>query len=393
MKPQEFIYLMSSHSYQQHVDAVKRASMVRMTTDSYLSGLRAVNPACRFLRYVNIAHTLNNIGATVARANGWICKDSSGNELAHKSYPTEFVLDLHIPACRQAVAAHCKSWITSGYDGIFGDYLGKPFSYNKNHYDSLVYHADGSLYTDSQMSQDMIALINEMRAQGCGILVGNGIPQATHSYGYYDDSYKALSDPISQLLDYVMIEGSFGWDASEAATRTVTDWLKTIQMYGELPSRNLYYCKPIGSTPEKALFAYCSYYMAGVNPDEPVHYSSVSTYQMSAFWVDLMQFDPGTPMGGMTQVAGTNVYRREYTGAVMYVNASNTTSYTVEGTVMAPQTGLLIEKTVDAVTLTYQSIPQGVPADVDGVPIQDGASLDVPRGSQVKLKVPLRIDI
>lgn len=285
---------MSNHSNEQHRLGVKMAEIVR-TSEPRTLNYRSENPSCKILKYVNVAHTINNISPSLARSNNWICKNDTGEEVHHVKTPTEFALDLHIPVCRQAVAQYCKEQITAGFDGIFGDYLGKPFSYNKYHYgiDNQLNHADGTPYTDTQMAQDMFNLTLTMKSLGCGVLVGNAIPKATGSYAYYTGNYKALSDPTTAELDYVMIEGALGWDEDEALSRSEADWVKCIQMWGELPSKIIMYCKPIGETEERMNFALGSY-MKSKRTDTIYHYGSVSSYQYSDYWQSLMNHDYGS---------------------------------------------------------------------------------------------------
>ena len=292
----QFVYLSSGHSDAQHMEGVRIADLVRTSQPRTLN-YRSENPSCVITKYVNVAHSINNISPTLARANGWICLDDNGAEIRHTGDPsvlTEFALDLHIGACRQAVAEYCKTQKDAGYDGIYGDYLGKPFGYNKYHYVGFVgfNHADGTPYTDEQMSQDMLDLIQLMRSLDCGVLVGNAIPKATGSYAYFAGNYKALSDPITAELDWIMIEGALGWDEPEALSRSVTDWNKCIQMWKELPANIIMYCKPIGNTPERANFALGSY-MKSMRTDTLYHYSSVSSYQYSDYWQSLMGYDYG----------------------------------------------------------------------------------------------------
>lgn len=293
----QFVYLMSSHSDAQHREGVRVADVVR-TSEPRTLNYRAENPSCKILKYVNVAHTINNISPAMARVNGWICVNDAGQEVHHVDTPTEFALDLHQPACRQAVVDYCKLQKEAGYDGIFGDYLGKPFSYNKYHYgtDNQLNHADGTPYTDSEMAQDMLSLVQTMKALDCGILLGNAIPKATGSYSYYAGNYKTLSNPITAELDYIMIEGALGWDEAEALTRSVTDWEKCVQMWKELPAKIIMYCKPIGNNEPRANFALGSY-MKTARTDTLYHYSSVSSYQFSAYWQSLMALNFGDYVG------------------------------------------------------------------------------------------------
>ena len=318
MKPRQFIYLSSDHSDDKHRQGVKLADMVRTSQPRTLI-YRSENPSCKILKYVNVAHSINNIGPAEARANGWICLNDAGEEVHHIKTATEYALDLHIPACREAVAQHCKTQVNDGYDGIFGDYLGKPYAYNKNHYDSQLNHADGSPYTDAEMASDMSSLIDRLRELGCGILAGNGVPQAGGTYGYYTGQYKALSDPLIVKLDYVMIEGALGWDESDAASRSVSDWLKTVQMWKGFNIKVIYYCKPIGNNPERACFALGSYMFAQPRETDLIHYSSVSSYQISEYWQRLMSRDYGEYV---TESHTGNIYEVEYSKAVFEVDAS-----------------------------------------------------------------------
>ena len=347
----EFIYFSSgSLTLEQHLQGAARAYVTRVNHDrSPLSGfpedagplMREVNPDCLVLKYFNVAHIYDyDPDFQKYRDNGWLVKD----EVRHVSHSNEVVLDLSIPECRHDVALRAKDFVDNyGYDGIFGDYLGKPFAYNKYHYGTqidVLYHQDGTVYTDAQMAADMAALILEMRALGCGFLLGNAIPQATGSYGYYNSKYLESSIMLTEMLDMFMIEGSFGWDASEGATRSVYDWEKMVQLYQESTAPQVFYSKSIGSN-EKALFVYCSYMMADPGKDQPLHYGSFSI-QMGEYWTTLIDEDPGTPLGPMQRYGGTEVRYREYQNAVYYVNPSPTVTYTVEGVSMGPKSGLIL---------------------------------------------------
>jgi hypothetical protein len=344
----EFIYFSSSSlTLQQHLQGAARAYTTRVNHDrSPLSGfpedagplMRAVNPDCLVLKYMNVAHIYDyDPEFQRYRANGWLVKD----EVSHISHSSEIVLDLHIPECRHDVALRAKDYVENyGYDGIFGDYLGKPFAYNKNHYATQLYHQDGTLYTDAQMVADMAALIAEMRALDCGFLLGNAIPQATGSYGYYNSKYYDSCVMLTSLLDMFMIEGSFGWDATEGATRTVYDWEKMIQLYQESTVPQAFYSKSLGSN-DKALFVYCSYMMANPGHDQPLHYAGFST-QMGSYWTNLINDVPGNPLGPMQTYGGTEVRYRAYTNGIYYVNPSPTQTYIVEGVSMGPKSGMII---------------------------------------------------
>jgi len=325
----------------------------------------------------------------------------------------ETLIDPWNPWWKQYLYRVMEGLVSRGWtDGFFMDLLGRPTCPNQWHhpYITTTYNPNDPDYQgykpnikdprtglpfrhyDWYLAQ--LDVIDYLKIMGLPI-IGNAIPQGDGFWGYWQ--FPDRSDELVRHMDGAMLEGAWGWSASDLASRTEAKWKLNLDALSRITALDRIGYHSAGTT-SNPTFTCCSFLLAD---DGPKYNWKVGQYStMIAEPVNsLHQFDYGYEVERVKKIGGS-VYRKIYQHARVYVNASSTTSYFVEeiGITLAKQTGYIQyveypEPPSDNVYLTYQSIPAGIPADIEGTPIQDGEAVEVLRGSQVKLKVPLRVEL
>ena len=359
-------------------------------------------------------------------------RNSSGVIVATKGYEGHLkVADPLNQLWRDTLASEISRFQSLGFTGLFldnGVEVDVPDTYT---FDSTpINPRTGQLYTDSDFVRDCVDMTNWLKAQFPNMyMVANGFWSGTR--------YNQTVSGHQYVMDNVQIEAIFSegmWGNIYGQLWNVSDWVRSVNFLREIQNRwvskgrefvtytNCGGAGHVYSTPtasvqtngemigweRAASFHFCSDLMA-VNQVEG-NIFSLHMAMSRPYVQDLFKVDVGVPLEDY-HLLGNGIYTRKWSKIQPFVNPQqDTRSVSVAGMTLydaignlvdsitiPAKTGLLLYQAEspppDNVYLTYQSVPQGVPAEANGTPLLDGEMLEMPRGAVVKLKVPLRIDI
>jgi hypothetical protein len=303
-------YVLPGVSREEHVEASHDYAALEMFNDDHVPYMDG--PGLK-LKYRNaVAVDINNTQEfNWFQDNDLLLRNGSGLYAVHKRNTQNHHVFLGSQAYRDWLAEWVEGKISIGYDGIFGDLLGLARVRPPWDMDPPLDPRTGQLYTDDAWATDMRNLIIEI--QGDHVICGNAVPQASGPYGYYQN--QEVYDWILPELDMVMIEGAWGWSASDP--RTQQNWFENTRLINE---QDYDWWVMQHYAEGDALFVYASMMLAGEG-------SAIYTYGNKAEmerapWTDYMVLDAGEVESGIVDQGG-GWYAREYEHISYQVDAVN----------------------------------------------------------------------
>jgi len=319
----------------------------------FLAELKTVNPSLLIIIYRNVCFI--DIKVTeeidVARANGWILKDSTGEEVYQINYPDLRLADVGNPGYQDMLAEICYLYVQDiNTDGIMGDSMAlRPRVDIWSAWP--INPRTGAEYTDGEWNAGIRSMVAKIKTFTGKLLIGNGYGMICGCnqwmVGYWNS--KNYADPVINLLDGVLVEGFIRFSGTDWRTPDV--WLSDIEYFRTLSAKGktdlawvITSGLPAGATVEQvAMFGFASYLLAKKGNNT---YFVVRGYESQLLPVS--KADVGVPVGDYFLRPDAPVYQRNYTNVKVLVNPTDT-SYTiqVEGAtdpiVMEAHTGTILD--------------------------------------------------
>ena len=359
----------------------------------------------------------------------FILRNASGGIVASKGWDGHLhVADPMSPLWREALRARIAYFKSLGFTGVFldnGVEVDVPTQYT---FDSHpVNPRTGQLYTDADFVRDCIDQTNWLKAQFPSMyMVANGFWSGLR----YDQKTSGHQYVMENLeIDAIFSEGMWGniygflwlagdWRRSVNFLRLLQDaWIakgRDFVTYTNCGGADNPYSGDQGRQSNgevigwerAASFHFCSALLAATRSGNilSLHNSMSRPYVQSLFQVDV-----GEPMEEYRQIGTSGIYTRRWSKVQPFVNPQegtrtvnvadlnlvDTEGYAVEAVTIPAKTGLLLyqAEAPEYVTLSYLSVPSGVDAEVDGETLSHGQVITLLKDSQVKLKVPLRVEL
>jgi hypothetical protein len=289
--------------------------------------LRTYNPAMKIFGYRNVAYIpTSSADIDYIRANGWILKDSSGNEVYSPSSGNR-LLDMGNASYREWVANRIRYSVTEmvSLDGVFAD---NTCARLNPYYISAwpINPRTGNLYTDQEWRDDTLALVQKVKekvgklyiANGAGLLCGSGTVS-----GFWAN--QQLAEPLLNAVDGVLLEGFIRWE--NEPWRSATNWKKDVDFLklvnekgkvaiawticsGTLPSGATQY--------QVAMYGYATYLLAASGDKS---YFRAKGYDEGFY--NVARISVGFPLEEYHVRGDAPVYEREFSKALVLVNPTD----------------------------------------------------------------------
>jgi hypothetical protein len=277
--------------------------------------------------YRNVAYIpTSSADIDYVRANGWILKDSSGNEVYSPSSGNR-LLDLGNASCREWVANRIRYSVTelASLDGVFAD---NTCARLNPYYISAwpINPRTGNPYTDQEWRDDTLALVQKVKekvgklyiANGAGLHCGSGTVS-----GFWAN--QQLAEPLLNAVDGVLLEGFIRWEnepwRSTANWKKDVDFLKLVNEKGKIAiawticSGTL----PSGATQyQVAMYGYATYLLAASGDKS---YFRAKGYDEGFY--NATRISVGFPLEEYHVRGDAPVYEREFSKALVLVNPTD----------------------------------------------------------------------
>jgi hypothetical protein len=289
--------------------------------------LRTYNPAMKIFGYRNVAFIDNrSADITLARANGWVLKDTAGNEVYEKNYPFLKLVDVGNASYREWVAERIHYLMTElvSLDGVFGDNTHSLI--NQNIFSARpINPRTGALYTDQEWRDDTLALVKKVKekfdklyiANGAGLFCGAG------STGFWQN--QGLAEVLLSAVDGVLLEGFIRWE--NEPWRSTTNWKKDVDFLKFVNEKGKIaiawtICSgtlPSGATQNQiAMYGYATYLLAASGDKS---YFRAKGYDDEFY--NIARISVGFPLEEYHVRGDAPVYEREFSKALILVNPTD----------------------------------------------------------------------
>lgn len=317
-----------------------------------MNTVKSLNPNYKALMYCNIwGIDSSDPNWNLAKANGWLLKDASGNYVVDAGYPTLYPVDITNAAYQQWIANLIKSYLDtcSYFDGVMADNGMKVSALewqNWNTANPPINPRTGVPFTDTDILNGYLSLQTAIKNSiGSKILLVNGIWDAATFYNNYNSLVDFLSrSPINGF-------GSEGlWyqgGANGNQWMTEANWLTTLsfviwvqdnllqnhpeRLFTQTCGSGFQWTMPSGITNQQMMMYGYSSALLGIKYtlQNSIGFSFENTT------VDIMQLiqrlhdtNLGSPLNDYYRINSTSVYARDFVNGEVLVNPT-ATSYAV----------------------------------------------------------------
>jgi len=252
-------------------DIIENYDLLITGSQKECANLSDLNPELKIFIYHSIS-TIREDSEYIktARANGWILKDSSGNEVYYTfiSGIKMYYIDVGNPEFRMWWAEVVNERIKDTHiSGVFGDVTRSNFVQPSS---TPIDPRTGKAYSNQQYAMDMALLVKKIKETTGKIYISNGygLLCGSHSSGYYQN--KKYADLILAEVDGICLEGFIRFRDDEY-WRPAEDWekdLKFLDFLNKKGKMTLAWTLTTGSLPKEAtqdkiaLYGYATYLLA-----------------------------------------------------------------------------------------------------------------------------------
>ena len=355
----------------------RNASLIADNLDMYITWywpyqgetvkqIHQINPNVKCLLYRNmrVIYNYRDVWQT-ALENGWLLRDSSGELIYSTYWPENYMVDIGNQEYRDFIVQWLNNYLDLyGFDGVFADC--SIAARASEFWWAVTAHPvnprTGRLYTDEEVVNDLISLINYVKERiGKKLWVSNGIFHGQRFLAGYDNYVRFLTE---SKIDGFMSEGIFNYEENypEDKWKQSVDfvvwlqdnWLnqtgKIFLPYGQC---ELEYLPVICTQKQMATFVFSSL-LLGINRSQ--NYLFLRGVMLLNEIQDLFKTDLGVPKANYYLIEGTHVYARDFTKIKVLVNPTDKpfsvyldAEYeTLEGQIVSsvnigPHTGLILK--------------------------------------------------
>lgn len=295
--------------------------------------IRIYNPEIYIFGYRNVAFIDERATSDIelARSKGWILKDTLGNEVYEKNFPSLKLVDVGNVEYQMWLAERVRKQMieTVPMDGIFGDCTGAMIDlYSIS--SRPINPRTGTDYLDIEWRDDTINLVRNIKeatglpylANGAGLFCGSG------ATGFWKNKY--LAEPLLDTVDGVLLEGFIRWD--NEPWRTESSWKYDIAFLSYVNKKEkiaIAWTICSGSLPpsttqyQVAMYGYTSYLLAISG-----HKSYFRAKGYDNEFYNITKIALGYPIEEYHIRADVPIYEREFSKVLVLVNPTDN-NYTI----------------------------------------------------------------
>ena len=292
--------------------------IMRQTDAPVVASLKAGNPHLKLFMVINMMSTDPSdptgisdwVGYTDADANhaDWFLKDTVGNRLRFKDYPTALVMDVGNPAYQQAGLANVVNMAkTAGFDGVFLDDANASLRWvlPGGSGECVKYPTDAAWQSAAFSFLDHVA----PQLRQAGLLVAANIGGSTVAPGLW----QKWNGPLDGAMEESFTNGGAGRDSLANG-----QWLAKLhharwsETHGKLALDHA-----VTRTRSGARYGLATMLLVANGEN---HFYASTDYEHERWWPEYRTARAlGRPRGGY-RVTRKGVYRRDFTNGVVVVN-------------------------------------------------------------------------
>jgi hypothetical protein len=316
------------------VALAKSVDVILATRGSFAGQVPAMtqaNPRLRILDYLNAAFAQANQGPPFY-PDAWYARDANGALVKSNNFGN-YLMDISNSEWITNVVWRCKNFAAGdGYHGCFLDMLGTAPIRGGYLTSQPINRATGRVWTDSEWIDATSALAKKVAARNPNLIVGgNGLADGTVYFSPTAPTsrlWRALNGAESEVFVRGPSQGLTTY-RSEAAWKADVDMLVDAGARGEVvfALTKLWVSATVDEVKSWHKYALATF-LLGTNGKSYFRFTPAQTYDGLAAEHPYQRVDVGGVSGGYGKVAGTGVYRRNFTQGIALVNPTSS-SYTV----------------------------------------------------------------